>query len=121
MRRTLVFVSRDAKVRSALKSLRGPELAVAETESGLGALFTCAARPVDLLVIDIDTQGMHWPTLVEKLSTAFPALAILTVSAKRDREALPALVRERLDHTATRKEPGRARAAVAQFALRTGS
>ena len=104
-----------------MKSLRGPELAVAEAESGLGALFTCAARPVDLLVIDVETPGMHWPTLVEKLSTAFPALAILTFSGRRDREALLTIVSERLEHAAARKEPGRVRTAVAQFAERTGA
>jgi DNA-binding NarL/FixJ family response regulator len=121
MRRTVVLVSRDAKVRSALKSLRGPELAVAETASGLGALFTCAARPVDLLVIDVETPGMHWPTLLEKLSTAFPALAILTLSGRRDGETLLTVVNERLESAVSRKEPGRACVAVAQFAERRGA
>ncbi len=105
MRRTVLVVSRNPKVRSVLRALRSADLRLLEADSGLGALFTCASQRVDLLVIDVETPGMDWPTLVGKLATAFPALPVVSVPGRRDANSLATLVLEALDSAPGKKPP----------------
>jgi DNA-binding NarL/FixJ family response regulator len=113
MRRTVLLVSQNSKVRSALRPLRGPELRLIETASGLGALFLCALERVHVVVLDYSTPGMDWPRLLEKLSSAFPQLPVLPVEAAEAPAALGARILETLESTASRKQPGLARPATA--------
>jgi CheY-like chemotaxis protein len=110
MKRTVVVVSKDPGVHSALKALRSPSLRLLEAPSGLGALFLCASQPVDSLVIDLDMPGMDWPRLTEKLAQTFPALPVVTLAAGRG-ESETAL-QKALESSATRKQPASAHAAL---------
>ena len=112
MRRTVVVVSKDPKVHSALKTLRSPSLRLIEAPTGLGALFLCASQPVDSLLIDLDTPGMDWPRLTEKLAQAFPALPVVTLAAQPDGGELAQRLQKALDSAATRKQPASAYAAL---------
>jgi CheY-like chemotaxis protein len=107
MKRTVVVVSKDQKVHSVVKSMRGPELRVLEAPSGLGALFICAAQAVDSLVIDLGTPGMEWPRFVEKLAQTFPELPVVMLEAGKAEE-----VRGALDSAVARKQPASAHAAL---------
>jgi DNA-binding NarL/FixJ family response regulator len=107
MRRTVLVVSHNPKVRSELRSVRGPEVRVLETLTGLGALFLCACHAVDLLVVDLDTPGMDWQRLLDKLSDAFPEMPMLS-AAECDAER----IRETFDSPPRRKRPQPARAAA---------
>ena len=112
MKRTVVVVSQDLKVHSVLKTLRGPDLRVIEAPAGLGVLFICASQPVDSLVIDLETPGMDWPRLMQKLAQTFPALPVVTLAAGRDETAVAQQLRSALDSAALRKQPGSAHAAL---------
>ena len=105
MRRTVLVVSQNPKVRSAMRSLRGADMRLLDADSGLGALFICASQRVDLLVIDVETPGMDWPMLVEKLSTAFPAMPVVSMPGRRDANSLATLVLEALDSAPGKKQP----------------
>ena len=112
MKRTVVVVSKDPKVHSALKTLRSPSLRLLEAPTGLGALFLCASQPVDSLVIDLDTPGMDWPRLTEKLAQTIPALQVVTLPARREENGLAQQLQETLDSAAIRKQPASAHAAL---------
>jgi CheY-like chemotaxis protein len=112
MRRTVLVVSRNPKVRSALRALRSAELRLFEADSGLGALFTCASQFVDLLVIDVETPGMDWPILAGKLVTAFPAMPVVSVSGRGEVNSLATLVLEALDSAPGKKQPALATGAT---------
>jgi CheY-like chemotaxis protein len=118
MSRTVVVVSKDPKVHLLLKSMRGPELRVVEAASGLVALFVCASQAVDALVIDLDTPGMEWPRLVEKLSQAFPALPVITLSATQAEGELAAKLDDAFAAAAQRKQPTPAHAALPEVRAR---
>jgi CheY-like chemotaxis protein len=110
MRRTVVVVSKDPKVHSAVKSARNPDLRVVEAPTGLGALFICASQPVDSLVIDLSTPGMNWPRLVEKLEQTFPGLPVFTLETSQ--ADIADQLRSVLDSAASRKQPAKAHAAL---------
>ena len=112
MKRTVVVISKDPKVHGVLKTLRSPSLRLLEAPTGLGALFLCASQPVDSLVIDLDTPGMDWPRLVEKLALTFPALPVVTLAAGREDSLLAQRLQETLESAATRKQPASAHAAL---------
>jgi CheY-like chemotaxis protein len=112
MRRTVVVVSKDPKVHSVLKTLRSPSLRLLEAPTGLGALFVCASEPVDSLVIDLDTPGMDWPRLVEKLAQTFPALPVVTLAAGGNESGLAQQLQDALESAAKRKQPASAHAAL---------
>jgi CheY-like chemotaxis protein len=112
MKRTVVVVSKDQKVHSVVKTLRSPSLRLLEAPSGLGALFLCASQPVDSLVIDLDTPGMDWPRLMEKLTQTFPALPVVTLAAGGDEGALTQRLHDAFDSGASRKQPASAHAAL---------
>jgi len=105
MRRSLLIVTRAGHLRAALKPLRAAGLRVLEARTGLSALLLCACRPVDLAVVDTEAPGMDWRTLLAKLSGAFPALPVLTVTSRDDAAALAERIREALDAAAPRKQP----------------
>lgn len=105
MRRTLLIVTRAGRLRAALRALCGPGLRVLEARTGLSALLLCACRPVDLAVLDTEAPGMDPPTLLAKLSGAFPALPILTVTSRDGAATLAERIREALDAAAPRKQP----------------
>jgi CheY-like chemotaxis protein len=121
MRRTVVIVSKDSRVHSLLKSMRGPALRVIEAPSGLAALFVCASQPVDALVIDVDTPGMEWPRLVEKLSSAVPALPVITLPAAEAQDTLRAKLDAVFAAAARRKQPAAAFAALPAVRARRGA
>jgi CheY-like chemotaxis protein len=79
--RTVLVVSPRAKIRAAARGLARPSLAVLEATTGLGALVVCAAHAVDLVLLDETAPGMDAPRLIQKLSDAFPDLAVEAVSA----------------------------------------
>jgi DNA-binding NarL/FixJ family response regulator len=112
MKRTVVVISKDPKVHSALKTLRTPSLRLLEAPTGLGALFLCASQPVDSLVIDLDTPGMDWPRLTEKLAQTIPALPVVTLAAGEDEGGLAQRLQTALESSATRKQPASAHAAL---------
>ncbi len=108
-------MSHNPTLRSALKPLRGPDVRVLQTLTGLGALIICASQAIDLLVVDLETPGMAWPTLLEKLSTAFPEMPVVSTAARDDAIAVGERIREAFDSTLRRKRPQPARGAVAAF------
>jgi len=112
MKRTVVVISKDPKIHSALKRLRSPSLRLIEAPTGLGALFLCASQPVDSLVIDLDTPGMDWPRLTEKLAQTIPALPVVTLTAGQAEGGLTERLQTALASTATRKQPASAHAAL---------
>ncbi len=95
-----------------MKTLRGPNLRVIEAPAGLGVLFICASQPVDSLVIDLETPGMDWPRLMEKLAQTFPALSVFTLAAGRDEAGVAQQLQTALDAAALKKQPGSAHAAL---------
>ncbi|MGE5645012.1 MAG: hypothetical protein ACM336_04390 [Acidobacteriota bacterium] len=104
MTRTVLVVSHNRAFRAGLKPLRGRQVRVLQAPNGLGALFLCASEAVDLLVIDPSTPGMDCRKLLEKISSAFPEMAVLTdPDAEKIRDALD---------TPRRKGPGQVRAAA---------
>lgn len=112
MKRTVVVISKDPKVHSALKMLRTPSLRLLEAPTGLGALFLCASQPVDSLVIDLDTPGMDWPRLADKFAQTLPALPVVALAAGRDPKALTQSLQSVFESAALRKQPGSAHAAL---------
>ncbi|HXN49857.1 MAG TPA: hypothetical protein VN893_24610 [Bryobacteraceae bacterium] len=112
MKRTVVVISKDPKVHTALKRLRSPSLRLLEAPTGLGALFLCASQPVDSLVIDLDTPGMDWPRLTEKLAQTIPALPVVTLAAGQAEGGLAQRLQIALESSATRKQPASAHAAL---------
>jgi CheY-like chemotaxis protein len=115
MIRTVLVVSQDPAIRCALKELRGPELRLVETATGLGALFLCAFEAVDLLVVDPAAAGMQWPGLLEKVTFAFPQMPVLSAEAGEEAAALRQRIREALASAVRRKQPGPARNAGEAF------
>ncbi len=111
MKRTVVVISKDPKVHTELKRLRSPSLRLIEAPTGLGALFLCASQPVDSLVIDLDTPGMDWPRLTEKLAQTIPALPVVTLAGGQD-EGVAQRLQIALESSARRKQPASAHAAL---------
>ncbi|MGD0199569.1 MAG: response regulator [Bryobacteraceae bacterium] len=109
--RTVLIVSPDRRVRSALKSLGRPDLRILEAASGLAALVICASVPADLVAIDRSVPDMDTLRLIEKLSGAFPDMPVMTFPAGDTtatvRENLTAL----LESAVCRKQPALAYAA----------
>ena len=112
MMRTVVVVSTRPKVHSAVKTLRTPGLRLIEAPSGLVALFLCASERVDSLVIDLDTPGMDWPRLMEKLTQTFPALPVVTLPAGEDESRMRERLQTAFNSVASRKQPASAHAAL---------
>ncbi len=112
MRRTIIIVSKDPRVHAVLKTMRNPGLRLIEAPTGLSALFLCASQPVDSVVIDLDTPGMDWQRLVEKLGQAFPLLPVLTLAGGKAEGGVAQRLLEALDSVLARKQPASAHAAL---------
>jgi DNA-binding NtrC family response regulator len=111
MARTVLLISQDQKVRGLVKSTCQPDARVIDAANGLAAMFICAFEMVDALVVDPGTPGMNLPRLVEKLSSAFPGMPVITLAVGETGTDLADKLRMALDSTACRKQPGTVEAA----------
>ncbi len=113
--RTVLLVSSQPKLRSAARALAGPAVRVLDCASGLAALVICAGHAVDLVLLDQTAPGMDAARLAQKLSEAFPDLAVQP-AAPELRPQISAYL-----ETATRKAPARAYAWLTESRQRRGA
>lgn len=100
--RTVLLVSPQPKLRSAVRALAGPGLRILDCATGLAGLVICAADAVDLVLLDESAPGMDAAQLAQKLLGAFPGLAVQPAAADLAPQIAAYL------ESAARKAPARA-------------
>lgn len=113
--RTVLLVSPQPKLRSAARALAGPALRILDCASGLAALVICAAHDVDLVLLDEGAPDMDPARLTQKLSDAFPGLAVQPAATELEPQITAYI------ESAVKKAPASAYAWLPELRARRGA